>query len=243
MSAIGCLVVRADADAKMGTGHVMRMLALADAWRDLSKENLPHTGNSSGQASNLFLRQLTTSPTASSVVKVEFLGGTASDITVNAFGIDSYPDPKKISSWRDWVKVTASDGTSTFDPSSITTSVANEIPHNSQIQWFNNNFPGAGVAQTNVVRGLSEVTDTSADGNAEFAFAQTGITELEIEYWNSWEEEHPHNTNSEQWIGLLNRMEFTATLVPEPSTYASLLVGLLCAAGVAWYRKKHLAAA
>ena len=103
--------------------------------------------------------------------------GGVSDVSFSLFDMDA-ASPQ----WIDESIVTATNGTNTFDPSSIISSVSNQ------------------VIGTNTVRGTSSAGNTSANGNATFTFNQTGITQITIVYSNATGTSQPPNHN--QWISL-----------------------------------------
>lgn len=88
--------------------------------------------------------------------------GGVSDVSFTMFDLDA-------DAWVDEVEVTATDGTSTFNPSSVVDSTSND-----------NVFDG-----TNTVTGINNTSHTTDDGNATFTFNQTGITQVTILYRNA----------------------------------------------------------
>lgn len=88
--------------------------------------------------------------------------GGVSDISFTLFDLDA-------DAWVDEVYVTATDGASTFNPSSVVDSTSND-----------NVFDG-----TNTVTGINNTSHTTDDGNATFTFNQTGITQVTILYRNA----------------------------------------------------------
>lgn len=88
--------------------------------------------------------------------------GGVSDVSFTLFDLDA-------DAWVDEVDVTATDGTSTFNPSSVVDSTSND-----------NAFDG-----TNTVTGINNTSHTTDDGNATFTFNQTGITQVTILYRNA----------------------------------------------------------
>lgn len=88
--------------------------------------------------------------------------GGVSNVSFTMFDLDA-------DAWVDEVEVTATDGTSTFNPSSVVDSTSND-----------NAFDG-----TNTVTGINNTDHTTDDGNATFTFNQSGITQLTILYRNA----------------------------------------------------------
>lgn len=88
--------------------------------------------------------------------------GGVSNVSFTMFDLDA-------DSWVDEVEVTATDGTNTFNPSSVVDSTSND-----------NVFDG-----TNTVTGINNTSQTTDDGNATFNFNQPGITQVTILYRNA----------------------------------------------------------
>ena len=88
--------------------------------------------------------------------------GGVSNVSFTMFDLDA-------DAWVDEVEVTATDGTSTFNPSSVVDSTSND-----------NAFDG-----TNTVTGINNTDHTTDDGNATFTFNQSGITQVTILYRNA----------------------------------------------------------
>ena len=103
--------------------------------------------------------------------------GGVSNVNFSLFDMDA-TSPQ----WIDDAVVTATDGTNTFNPSSITPSIANQ------------------VIGANTVRGTAASGNTSPNGNAAFSFNQTGITQISIVYSNATGTGQPPNHN--QWISI-----------------------------------------
>ena len=103
--------------------------------------------------------------------------GGVSDISFTIFDIDA-GSPQ----WIDEVVITATDGSSTFNPSLITTGPANTIINPS------------------TVRGTAGSSSSSPNGNASFTFNQTNLTRVTIVYRNVTGTSQPPNHN--QWISI-----------------------------------------
>ena len=88
--------------------------------------------------------------------------GGVSEVNFTMFDLDA-------GAWVDEVVVTATDGTTIFNPSSVVDSTSND-----------NVFDG-----TNTVTGINNTDHTTDDGNATFTFNQSGITQLTILYRNA----------------------------------------------------------
>ena len=87
--------------------------------------------------------------------------GGVTDASFTIFDIDAGANP-----WIDQIQVTATDGVSTFNPSSVTVVDPAYV-----------NFDG-----TNTVTGLQSADSTSPLGNASFTFNQPGITQINLVY-------------------------------------------------------------
>ena len=87
--------------------------------------------------------------------------GGVTDASFTIFDIDAGTNP-----WIDQIQVTATDGVSTFNPSSVTVVDPAYV-----------SFDG-----TNTVTGLQSAGSTSPLGNASFTFNQPGITQINLVY-------------------------------------------------------------
>jgi hypothetical protein len=162
------------------------------------------TGNAG--ASNLFIKTLnnTSSPWVRLDITFSHVGGVT-DVDFSIFDVDRlshiFP-PFILGGYEDQLTFTASDGVTTFNPTSVTAQTATP-------SW---SFNG-----TNTITGTANVAETggnSANGTANVSFDQV-ITSFSITYRNTLSQ------GQSQWIGL-SALRFR--IAPEPST--GLLVGL-----------------
>ena len=122
------------------------------------------TGGLSAQEDTLFIRiDYGVSSINQVPIVIDFTHpGGVSNVSFTLFDLDA-------DAWVDEVEVTATDGTNTFNPSSVADSTSND-----------NVFDG-----TNTVTGINNTDHATDDGNATFTFNQSGITQVTILYRNA----------------------------------------------------------
>jgi len=161
------------------------------------------TGNAG--ASNLFIKTLnnTSSPWVRLDITFSHVGGVT-EVDFSIFDVDRAPHifpPFILTGFEDQLQMTASDGVSTFNPTSVTAQTAT---------------PSWSFNCTNTITGTASAAQTggnSANGTANVSFDQV-ITSFSISYRNTLSQ------GQTQWIGL-GPLRFL--VAPEPST--GLLVG------------------
>jgi hypothetical protein len=157
-------------------------------------------------ASNLFIKTVgnTTAPWVQLDITFSHVGGVT-EVDFSVFDVDRLPHifpPFILSGYEDQLLFTASNGSTTFNPTSVTAQTATP-------SW---SFNG-----TNTITGTANAAETggnSANGTANVSFDQV-INSFSITYRNTLSQ------GQTQWIGL-GALRFR--VAPEPST--GLLVGL-----------------